>query len=388
MRKKLNLNFFEFKSIQKTEGCGIVLSSRDKELLKVMEDCLRKYLKAASEISQEAFDILSEYNGLLWSEISTQVEIIEKINKTQAFEETGDKGPDKDILAHDFERLEPIGNVERTDGVSSIEKMELLSGFERIEPASNFEKTEPIGNVERTDGVSSIEKMELLSGFERIEPASNFEKTEPIGNVERTDGVSSIEKMELLSGFERIEPASNFEKTEPIGNVERTDGVSSIEKMELLNGFERIEPVSDIEKTDPISSIERTEPTISFERMNPINDVPKYPEATQQENESKDKENSPFYIYDKVVKFMKMQKCDELQWVRTYTFKCNYEGIDDFQIKYFEHKDPIQQGKNYLMFGNPRQNYSIRKTKDDVVGDITECFEIILNLSQLFNICS
>ena len=280
MRKKLNLNFFEFKSIQKTEGCGIVLSSRDKELLKVMEDCLRKYLKAASEISQEAFDILSEYNGLLWSEISTQVEIIEKINKTQAFEETGDKGPDKDILAHDFERLEPIGNVERTDGVSSIEKME------------------------------------------------------------------------------------------------------------LLNGFERIEPVSDIEKTDPISSIERTEPTISFERMNPINDVPKYPEATQQENESKDKENSPFYIYDKVVKFMKMQKCDELQWVRTYTFKCNYEGIDDFQIKYFEHKDPIQQGKNYLMFGNPRQNYSIRKTKDDVVGDITECFEIILNLSQLFNICS
>ena len=352
MRKKLNLNFFEFKSIQKTEGCGIVLSSRDKELLKVMEDCLRKYLKAASEISQEAFDILSEYNGLLWSEISTQVEIIEKINKTQAFEETGDKGPDKDILAHYFERLEPIGNVERTDGVSSIEKMELLSGFERIEPASNFEKIEPIGNVERTDGVSSIEKMELLSGFERIEPASNFEKTEPIGNVERTDGVSSIEKMELL------------------------------------NGFERIEPVSDIEKTDPISSIERTEPTISFERMNPINDVPKYPEATQQENESKDKENSPFYIYDKVVKFMKMQKCDELQWVRTYTFKCNYEGIDDFQIKYFEHKDPIQQGKNYLMFGNPRQNYSIRKTKDDVVGDITECFEIILNLSQLFNICS
>lgn len=316
MRKKLNLNFFEFKSIQKTEGCGIVLSSRDKELLKIMEESLRKYLKAASDISQEAFDVISEYNGLLWSEISTQVEIIEKICKTQVFEEEVEKRQDKEFETKDFVGLEPI---------------------------SNFEKPEPISNLERT------------------EPTSNFERIEPIDNFERTGAINN---------FERTEAASNLERIETIDNFERTG---------TINNFERTKPVSNFEGTEPVSN---------FERIDPINSVPKYPEATQQENESKDKENNPFYIYDKVVSFMKMQKCDELQWVRTYTFKCNYEGIDDFQIKYFEHKDPIQQGKNYLMFGNTRQNYSIRKTRDDIVGDITECFEIILNLSELFNVRS
>lgn len=183
-----------------------------------MEESLKKYLKAASEISQEAFDMLSEHNGLLWSEISTQVDILEDLGKVPALEEK----------------------------------------------------------------------------------------------------------------------------------------IETNEEQEISNTYQEISNINQQTKESEIK-----------------------PEV---------KDNSPFYIFDKVVRFMKTQKCDELQWVRTYTFKCNYEGIEDFQIKYFEHKDPIQSGKNYLMFGNTSKNFSIRKSGDDVVGDITECFEIILNLSELFNI--
>lgn len=98
------------------------------------------------------------------------------------------------------------------------------------------------------------------------------------------------------------------------------------------------------------------------------------------------KEDGPVNLFNKVVKFMKNQKCDELQWVRSYSFKYTYEDYEDFHIKYFEHKDSIQSAKNYIMFGNTRKSYSIRKSGDDVLGDTSECFEIILNLSELFKI--
>ncbi|AEV69404.1 hypothetical protein [Acetivibrio clariflavus] len=201
-----------------------MISKSDKELLKVMEECLRKYLKAASLISQEAFDLLSQRNGLLWKEISSQVEILEELGKYDAIEEI-------------------------------IEEIE----------------------------VQKVEEPELTT-----EQAAD----------------NADEKQEIK----------------------------------------------------------------------------------EQETEPAEKENSPFYLFDKVVGFMKRQKCDELQWVRTYSYKCDYKDFEDFQIKYFEHKDPIQSGKNYLMFGNTRKHYSIRKSGDDVVGDTAECFEIIWNLSELFNI--
>jgi len=199
-----------------------VISVKDKELLKVMEESLRKYLKAASLISQEAFDLLSERKGLLWMEISSQVEILEELGKLDAYD-----------------------------------------------------------------------------------------------TIEET--IDKNEKQEA-----------------------------------------------------------ETEQTINKDNENQ--------EIKNQEMEPGEKENSPFYIFDKVVGFMKRQKCDELQWVRTYSYKCNYQDFDDFQIKYFEHKDPIQSGKNYLMFGNTRKHFSIRKSGDDIVGDTAECFEIIWNLSELFNI--
>lgn len=199
-----------------------MISINDKELLKVMEESLRKYLKAASLISQEAFDLLSERKGLLWMEISSQVEILEELGKLDAIEETIVKSKEQEM-----------------------------------------------------------------------------------------------QEQEL-----KIEQTINNEN----------------EKQEIEN------------------------------------------------QETGEKENSPFYIFDKVVGFMKKQKCDELQWVRTYSYKCNYQDFEDFQIKYFEHKDPIQSGKNYLMFGNTRKHFSIRKSGDDIVGDTAECFEIIWNLSELFNI--
>ncbi len=197
-----------------------MISKSDKDLLKVMEECLKKYLKAASMISQEAFELLSQRNGLLWIEISSQVEILEELGR-----------------------------------------------------------------------------------YDTAEEIETQKQEEP----------------EL--------------KTE-----QATDNVG--EKQDIKG----------------------------------------------QETEPAEKENSPFYLFDKVVGFMKKQKCDELHWVRTYSYKCDYKDFEDFQIKYFEHKDPIQSGKNYLMFGNTRKHFSIRKSGDDVVGDTAECFEIIWNLSELFNI--
>lgn len=197
-----------------------MISKSDKDLLKVMEECLKKYLKAASMISQEAFELLSQRNGLLWMEISSQVEILEELGR-----------------------------------------------------------------------------------YDTAEEIETQKQEEP----------------EL--------------KTE-----QATDNVG--EKQDIKG----------------------------------------------QETEPAEKETSPFYLFDKVVGFMKKQKCDELHWVRTYSYKCDYKDFEDFQIKYFEHKDPIQSGKNYLMFGNTRKHFSIRKSGDDVVGDTAECFEIIWNLSELFNI--
>jgi hypothetical protein len=197
------------------KGCGNVINSKDKELLKVMDDSLKRYLKAASLISQEAFNVLSEHNGLLWSEISTQKDILEELIKKY--------------------------NIENT-----------------------------VGHTE----------------------AQTFGK----------------------SGTEQKQEE----------------------------------------------------------------------EKEAKEHKVEVKEDGPVSLYNKVVEFMKKQKCDELQWVRTYSFKCNYEDYEDFQIKYFEHKDALHSGKNYIMFGNISRNYSIRKSGEDIVGDTSECFEIILNLSNVF----
>lgn len=201
------------------KGCGNVISNKDKELFKVMDDSLKRYLKAAGLISQDAFNMLSKHNGLLWSEISTQRDILEELIKTDTIEET-------------------VGQNE-----------------------------------------------------EQI-----------------------IEKSE----------------TEDKNDEEQ--------------------------------------------------------EAKRRDLEVGAKEDGPVNLYNKVVEFMKKQKCDELQWVRAYSFKYTYEDYEDFQIKYFEHKDPIQSGKNYIMFGNIGKSYSIRKSGEDIVGDTSECFEIILNLSNLFKI--
>lgn len=65
------------------------LSVTDKELLKEMENSLNKYLKAAGGLSNDAFDILSQYNGLLWCEIESQKNILSELVEV----EQGDGSP-------------------------------------------------------------------------------------------------------------------------------------------------------------------------------------------------------------------------------------------------------------------------------------------------------
>ncbi|HBW25929.1 MAG TPA: hypothetical protein DEF39_01365 [Hungateiclostridium thermocellum] len=97
-------------------------------------------------------------------------------------------------------------------------------------------------------------------------------------------------------------------------------------------------------------------------------------------------ENAAVKLYDTMVDFLKQQKYIELQWVRVYAVKCPQEGFYDFQIKYFEHKNPADAEKNYLLFGDATTNYSIRKKGDEIIGDTFECFEFILNLREQLGI--
>lgn len=195
-----------------------MIANKDLELLKVMEEALKRYLKASGLISQEGFDLLSKQNGLLWSEISDQIEILE----------------------------------------------------------------------------------ELIKAYRIEEPTPQIE--------------------ELISQISE----NTFKGNEEV----------------LLN----------------------------------------------KEYGSVIKENGQANLYNKVIRFLKSQKCDELQWVRTYSMKYAYEDFADFQIKYFEHREPAHQEKNYIFFGDTKKHYTIRKSGDDIIGDTSECFNIILNLSEVFDI--
>lgn len=211
-----------------------------------MNESLKRYLKAAGLISQEAFDLLSKYNGLLWGEISEQSNVLEELDKVNLVDESI---PEK--------REEVIEEVVIIENGSDIEKEASITNQPDIESELVHEK----------------------------------------GTI--------AEKVDL--------------------------GLA--------------------EGTKPLKT-----------------------------------EDGPVLLYNKVVSFLKNQKCDEMQWVRTYSIKHPYEGFSDFQIKYFEHKDTLHETKNYIMFGNTKKCYSIRKEGDEIIGDTSECFNIILNLSHVLNV--
>ncbi|MFZ5986654.1 MAG: hypothetical protein ACOYWZ_05945 [Bacillota bacterium] len=98
------------------------------------------------------------------------------------------------------------------------------------------------------------------------------------------------------------------------------------------------------------------------------------------------KENGPIKLYDKMVEFLMKQQHVELHWVKIYSVKCPQRDYKDFQIKYYEHKDPDDQERNYILFGDTDKNFSIRKVKNEIVGDTSECFDFILNLRDKLEI--
>ncbi|TYQ16005.1 UNVERIFIED_CONTAM: hypothetical protein Cloal_2505 [Acetivibrio alkalicellulosi] len=103
-------------------------------------------------------------------------------------------------------------------------------------------------------------------------------------------------------------------------------------------------------------------------------------EESKEENEQK--ENAQLKLYNDMVEYLKKQKCVELQWVKIYSVKLPQQDSKDFEIKYYEHKDPYAAHKNYILFGDTTKNYSIRKEKNDVTGDTEKCFDYILNLRE------
>ncbi|HPC99760.1 MAG TPA: hypothetical protein PLA01_00240 [Acetivibrio sp.] len=93
---------------------------------------------------------------------------------------------------------------------------------------------------------------------------------------------------------------------------------------------------------------------------------------------SNNKVNGSIKLYDQMVDYLKKQKFTELQWVRLYSVRFPQQDFDSFEIKYFEHKDILQEDKNYLLFGNATNNYVIRKSGNEIIGDTNQCFEYIL----------
>lgn len=84
-------------------------------------------------------------------------------------------------------------------------------------------------------------------------------------------------------------------------------------------------------------------------------------------------------LYNEMIGFLKKLKHIDLHWVRVYSVKFPQPGNLDFEIKYFEHKEPSQQHKNYLLFGDAANSYAIRKSGNEITGDTNRCFEYILN---------
>ena len=218
-----------------------MFGERDRKLFEVMENCLGKYLKAAGSISQDAFDLMSMYNGLLWMEIEEQKNIIRKLLDE-------DNGDNEDNTSND----------------------------------SNEDKNVNTTNTTNTANTASTINTATISS---------------IGNT-ASNSNAGIEKA-----------------TTPLG-----------------------------------------------------------------------KENGPIMLYDKMVKFLMGKNCDELHWVKVYSFKCEMEDYKEFQIKYVHHKAADDQDKNYLMFGNLTRNYSIRNVENEITGDTSECFDYILNLRDKLGI--
>lgn len=99
---------------------------------------------------------------------------------------------------------------------------------------------------------------------------------------------------------------------------------------------------------------------------------------------SNDSVNGSLKLYDQMVDFLKKQKFTELHWVRVYSVKFPQQEFDSFEIKYFEHKDLLHEDKNYLLFGNATNNYVIRKSGNEIIGDTSQCFEYILRFLKQF----
>ncbi|MDQ2085684.1 hypothetical protein RBH29_04450 [Herbivorax sp. ANBcel31] len=99
-----------------------------------------------------------------------------------------------------------------------------------------------------------------------------------------------------------------------------------------------------------------------------------------EETDNKDKENAPLMLYNSMIEYLKKQKVIEHQWVKIYYTKCPQQDNKDFEIKYYEHKDPYAVHKNYILFGDTKKNYSIKRERGEVVGDTEKCLNYILNL--------
>jgi hypothetical protein len=230
-----------------------MIEEKDRRLLKEMSKGINHYLKAASYLSDEIFNELSKYNGLYWSELEEQKEIIKK-----------------------------------------------LLNQNNIEDERNVE-----GNENR-DGKDDVE-----------------------GNENR-DGKDDVEGNENRDGKDDVEGNENVEGKKDIDGNENTDGKEDVDD---------IRNIEDIENT----------------------------------------ENGPIMLYDSMVKYLKKQEFIDHQWVKVYFVKCPQQDNKDFEIKYYEYKDPYAAHKSYISFGDTRKSYSIKKARGEVVGDTEKCFNFILN---------
>lgn len=243
--------------------------------------------------------------------------------------------------------------------------IELEDQREILEKLANQEDTE---DKKKEKGEENIENTED-EVKEEIESEESAEGTEDEGkeekeNAESTEYTEDEEKEEKVS-------AESTEYAEDEGKEEKVSAESTEYAEDKVK-----------EERESAESIEDAEDEGKEEKENAEAAKNAWESESIKNTENAGRENGPVMLYDSMVKYLKKQKLIEHQWVRVYSVKYPMQDNRNFEIKYYEYKDQYAAHKNYISFGDAVKSYSIRKVKDEVVGDTEVCFNYILNLKS------
>ncbi len=217
--------------------------------------------------------------------------------------------------------------------------------------------------------------------------AASYLSDETFNELSKYKGLYWIEledQRELIEKLISENSPGNKTKAEDKENI----GDNEKEDKENVEDKESTEDKANTEGV--ISAENKTDVKIKVSEKGKINAEDKINTGSLGNGEEKegveDNENGPVMLFDSVVKYLKSQDFIDHQWVRVYSAKTPLQDKKNFEIKYYEYKDPYAAHKSYISFGDAAITHSIRKEKGEVVGDVEECFNYILNLRHILEL--